>query len=165
MIKLKEITSDNVDKVVSLELEESQKGFVYANGYSLAHAFISLRDDKIPSVPLAILNGEEVVGFLMYEYCVKAQAESDEQEDYFYDEPYYHLFRYMIGKGHQGKGYGKLAMEQLINHIKTKPQGEADVLFICFEPENCVAKKFYESFGFVDTGLIVEGENITKLAI
>ena len=36
-------------------------------------------------------------------------------------------------------------------------------IFICYCPENAVGKKFYESFGFKDTGLVVDGENITKL--
>jgi len=100
----------------------------------------------------------------MYEYCVKEQDENDEDE-YAQEAPYYHLFRYMIGEEHQGKGYGRMAMGKFIEHVKTRPEGSADALYICYCPENDVAKKFYESFGFADTGQVVDGENITKLSI
>jgi len=163
MIELKEITWDNFDAVIKLKVAESQKDFVANNMYSLAQAYCSLKEDECPDTVLAIVNGEEVVGFLMYEYC---SPESDrDDDDYFQASPYYHLFRYMIGEQYQGKGYGKVAMERLIDHMKTSPQGPADAIFICYCPPNVVAKKFYESFGFEDTGQVVDGEYITRLAI
>jgi len=168
MIELKEITWENSDTVMKLKVAESQKNFVSDNMYSLAQAYCSLKEDKHPFTALAIANGEETVGFLMYEYCPPESEREDIEEDddeYFQAAPYYHLFRYMIGEQYQDKGYGRIAMERLIDHMKTRPQGPADAIFICYCPPNVVAKKFYESFGFVDTGQVVDGEYITRLPI
>ena len=163
MIELKEITYENFEKVLKLKVAKHQEDFVASNPYSLAEAYCSLKQDKYPNIVLAIANDDEVVGFLMYEYC--PSKDRDEDEEYFQNAPYYHLFRYMIGEQYQDKGYGRVAMERLIEHMKTRPQGPADAIFICYCPPNVVAKKFYESFGFKDTGQIVDGEYITKLPI
>ena len=168
MIELKEITYENVGKILKLKVSKDQEDFVASNSYSLAQAYCSLKGDKYPFTALAIVNGGEVVGFLMYEYC-PILAERDEvdedDEEYFQDEPYYHLFRYMIGEEYQDKGYGRVAMEKLIDHMKERPQGSADAIYICYCPPNTVAKKFYDSFGLADTGQVVDGEYITRLAI
>ena len=168
MIELREITWDNLDAIMKLKVAESQKDFVADNMYSLVQAYCSLKEDKHPFTALAIANGEEIVGFLMYEYCPSESERDDIEEDddeYFQDAPYYHLFRYMIGAQYQDKGYGRIAMEKLVDYMKARPQGEADAIFICYCPENKVARKFYESFGFVDTGQVIDGEYITRLAI
>ena len=165
MIELKEITYENFVDVLKLRVEKDQEDFVASNSYSLAEAYCSLKESPIPDTPLAIVHEEEVVGFLMYEYCGIQRDDGEDDDEYLQETPYYHLFRYMVDKKHQGKGYGRLAMERLIEHIKTKPQGEADGFFICYCPENGVAKKFYESFGFVDTGQVIDDENIMRLAI
>ena len=165
MIELREITYKNVGKVLKLKVTKDQEDFIAGNDYSLAEAYCSLKEDKYPHTALAIANGEEIVGFLMYEYAPPVSDRNDKDEEYFQDEPYYHLFRYMIDEEHQDKGYGRVAMEKLVEHMKGRPQGLADAIYICYCPPNVVAKKFYESFGFADTGQIVEGEYITRLAI
>jgi len=175
MIELKEITYENAGKVLKLKVAKNQEDFVASNDYSLAQAYCSLKEDKHPFTALAIANGEEIVGFLMYEYCPclserddrdeDEDEDEDDNEEYFQDEPYYHLFRYMIGEQYQDKGYGRVAMEMLIEHMKKRLQGSADAIYICYCPPNIVAKKFYDSFGFVDTGQIVGGEYITRLGI
>jgi len=171
MIELKEITYENAGSVLKLKVAKDQEDFVASNDYSLAQAYCSLKEDKYPNTALAIANGEEIVGFLMYEYCPylserdDRDEDDDNEEEYFQEEPYYHLFRYMIGEQYQDKGYGRVAMEKLIEHMKKRPQGPADAIYICYCPPNVVAKKFYEAFGFEDTGQVVDGEYITRLGI
>ena len=169
MIELKEITYENIEKILELKVAKHQEDFVSNNVYSIAEAYCSLKEDKYPHTALAIADGEETVGFLMYEYCPslpeRDDRDEDNEEEYFQDAPYYHLFRYMIGEQHQDKGYGRVAMEKLIEHMKGRPQGPADAIYICYSPPNVVAKKFYEAFGFEDTGQVVDGEYITRLAI
>ncbi|MDT1914124.1 GNAT family N-acetyltransferase, partial [Acinetobacter baumannii] len=52
---------------------------------------------------------DEVVGFLMY--CVEIDPP---------DETLFWLFRFMIGKDHQAKGYGTLALQMAIDEMTSK---------------------------------------------
>ena len=43
MIRLETITRENIDKVLALKVDESQKSFVSTNGDSLAQAYVIQR--------------------------------------------------------------------------------------------------------------------------
>lgn len=93
----------------------------------------------------AIYNDEEMVGFVMYGL----------------DEGELWIMRYMIDYRHQGKGFGKLALQLIIEEIwdnYNEPQ-----IKISIEPENIKAKQLYEGFGFVDTGIIEDEELVMLL--
>ncbi len=64
MIKLKEITNENVWKVCKLQPFEDQKDFVAANIESLAEAYAT-RNEGNNALPLAAYNNDELVGFVM----------------------------------------------------------------------------------------------------
>jgi len=163
MIELKEITWANARKVVNLKVAPDQVGLVASNANSMADAYCELKDGS-STYPLAIHKDDEVVGFLMYEYT--DNVDRDPEDDGFLSpNDYYHLYRLMIDENHQNKGYGRLAMKQLIDRLHKQTDNTANELFICYCPENVVGKKFYESFGFVDTGQVVDGENITRLVL
>jgi len=56
----------------------------------------------------------------------------------------------MIDREYQHKGFGKKAVAKLIALLFEKhPQSD---IRLCVEPENIVATKFYEKFGFTYTG-------------
>lgn len=46
-----------------------------------------------------------------------------------------------------------------LDFIKTYPCGKAEYCWLSYEPENTVAKRLYESFGFAETG-DMDGEEI-----
>jgi diamine N-acetyltransferase len=71
----------------------------------------------------------------------------------------------MIDKRYQGKGYGRQGMLKVLEHIRTFPYGKTNIAVLSYEPENIVAKKLYESLGFVETGEIEEGEHVAKLVL
>lgn len=162
MITLAKITYENARKVVDLQLAPHQRTLVDSNAQSLAEAYCSLKQDKIPCVPLAIAHEGEAVGFLMYEYYVPTP---EKPEEALQKEPYYYLYRLMVDASQQGKGYGRAAMERLIEHVRTAPEGKGTALYICYLPDNLVAKAFYESLGFVETGQVVDGEVFTRLEL
>ena len=56
----------------------------------------------------------------------------------------------MVDKKYQKRGYGKEAFKQLLDFIKTFPNGKSDLIWLSYEPENEIAKKMYASFGFVE---------------
>jgi len=46
-----------------------------------------------------------------------------------YALPCYYIWRILIDKNHQGKGYGKQAIAKIIEEIKTMPHGKADRVY------------------------------------
>ncbi|MCI0715756.1 MAG: GNAT family N-acetyltransferase [Chlorobi bacterium] len=142
MIELKEITRENLEKVLTLKVKKEQESFVALNAKSIAQSKF------YPSlVTLIVYNENEPVGFLMF-----GENETD---------GCMWIIRMMIDEKFQRKGYGREALRQLIELIK-KEYGCQEI-FLSFDPENEAAKKLYESFGFYDTGKIEEGEIVYKL--
>lgn len=74
----------------------------------------------------------------------------------------YNLWRLMIDKKYQHRGYGKEAMQLALDFIRTKPCGEAKYCWLSYEPENAVVRKLYHSFGFIETG-DMDGAEVGKL--
>ncbi|MDR2167669.1 MAG: GNAT family N-acetyltransferase [Clostridiales bacterium] len=151
MIEFREITFENLGELTELEVADGQKNFLADNLHSLAHAYISITTGCGYATPYAIYAGGAMVGFIMYDYQPK--------------DPSYYIWRLMIDKNHQGKGYGRAAIEKLIAEIKTRPHGPADCIEVFVVAENVAAIKLYDSIGFVDTGVVDEGEMLLRLGI
>ena len=54
MIQIKSVTKDNLDKVLSLSVHDSQKGFVSTTAESLAQAYVY----KDTAFPFAVYDGQ-----------------------------------------------------------------------------------------------------------
>ena len=137
MVELREITRENLDAVLNLKVAEHQKSFVSTTADSFAQAYV-YRDTAFP---FAIYAEDEVVGFIMLGYY-----ESRKQ---------YTLWKFLIDKEHQGKGYGKEALKQGITYLKE--QFDAKEIYTGVSLGNEAAKGLYKSMGFTQTGLIEEG--------
>ena len=143
-VTLREINRDNFRQCVRLETFEEQKGFVSPNVFSIAQSKVE------PNLaPYAIYDDEEMVGFIMY------GPDSDED--------CYVVMRLMIDKNHQGKGFGRAAMEEAIRRMKREP--DCREIALSFAPENTNAERLYESLGFRRTGEVVEGEVVMRLRL
>ena len=137
MVVLKEITRENLDEVLALSVAEHQESYVSTIAASLAQAYV-YRDTAFP---FAIYADEKPVGFIMLGYY-----ESRKQ---------YTLWKFLIDKEHQGKGYGKEALKQGITYLKE--QFDAKEIYTGVSLGNEAAKGLYKSMGFTQTGLIEEG--------
>lgn len=144
-ISLAVIDQSNWEDIVDLQLEESQETYVSSNAYSLAEAAYSKE-----CVPRAIFAGATPVGFVMYASMQSLGLAGE-----------YMICRLMIDKNHQKKGYGRQALGKTIAQISALP--ESRKIKICYKPDNPVAKDFYASFGFVETGLDEDGEMIAEM--
>jgi diamine N-acetyltransferase len=144
-VTLEEVTADNWEEVVDLELAKGQKDLVAENVYSLAESKFNPH-----AIPRAIYAGRRLVGFIMYEPCV----DDDRPHDYL-------IYRFMIDKKHQGKGYGRDALVRVIESIQESPDWNR--ITICYMPGNHAARKFYASLGFVETGSDDDGEIIAEI--
>ena len=141
-VTLRDVDRENFKRCVKLEVREDQKNFVASNVYSIAQSKVE------PSyTPWAVYDGDEMVGFVMYGY---------DREDNCYC-----IARMMIDKNHQGKGYGRAAMEEIIRRLRATPDCREVALSI--EPENEVAQRLYESLGFKKTGEVAQGEEVMRL--
>ena len=75
------------------------------------------------------------------------------------------LWRIMVDKNYQGKGYAKQAAAKILDEIKTKPYGEANYIYTSYKPTNIASKNLFASFGFAETGAMDGDELIARLAI
>ena len=82
---------------------------------------------------------------------------------YDYDVPEYDIWHMMIDESAQGRGYGAAALDRVIDYIRTKPFGASGRIALTCNKDNPVARKLYESRGFVATG--VEDEDEIELAL
>ena len=150
-ISLKEVNYENYDELIDLRVKVDQRIFVASNIYSLAEAYAVIAS-KGYALPYGIYLGDKPVGFLMIGYCPDlqyAQKELDEDEEIPDFVPgSYDLWRFMIDKKYQRRGYGSEALNLALDLIKTKPLGEAEYCWLSYEPGNEVARKLYRSFGF-----------------
>ena len=153
-IRLVKVDTKNFDALVDLVPFESQYPFVADNVYSLAEAYANNVEGRYAQ-PFGIYVGETPVGFLMIGFDI-ADEDAD-REKYPLITNNYLIWRFMIDKNHQGKGYGKAAMKLALDFIKTWPCGKADYCWLSYEPENEVARKLYRSFGFVEAEKMPEG--------
>lgn len=156
MIELRKITFDNFYKCIKLEPNEEQKSFVASNIDSLAEAYVALTNNECIPMPYAVYDNDIMVGFIMLSYT---EANKNDGENAYW------VWRLMIDKRYQGKGYGKESMVKVLELIRTFPYGETEVVYLSYEPENVVAKLLYASLGFVETGKIEEGELVAKLTL
>lgn len=143
MVQLKEITKDNLDEVMSLTVAENQKSFVSTPAESLAQAYVY----KDTAFPFAIYAEDKVVGFIMLGYY-----EARNQ---------YTLWKFLIDKRFQNKGFGKEALKQGIVYLKER--FHAKEIYTGVSVGNETAKHLYKSLGFVETGLVED--NMEELCL
>jgi diamine N-acetyltransferase len=147
-ISVQELTVKNMYKCLNLKLAEDQIDRIDPNVYSIAESKVNTN-----YTPYAIHLDEEVIGFVM--------TESDPDE---VEERKYWIPRFMIDVSYQRKGYGKEAMEQVINMFKKND--DCHYIGLSTEPDNYSALRFYESLGFYNTGeLLEESETILLLNV
>ena len=154
MITLQKITSENCFDICELEADER---FVAPNEDSLIEAYANFVENGHGPVAFGIYFDETPVGFIMAEYC----NEEDDNDG----EPYYYLWRMMIDNDHQGKGYGRAALEQFLDVVRTFPLGRAKKMLTSVVPENAQATRLYESLGFAKNGIMFDDEEGMELVL
>jgi Acetyltransferases len=113
------------------------------------------------ALPYGIYSDETLVGFLMIGYGADDEWENPPE----IAKGNYSIWRLMIDRRFQGKGYGKRAVELALEIIRTKPCGDAGYCYLSYEPENRRAKELYRSLGFEETGELDEEELIAVLKL
>ena len=117
-VRLIQINEDNFIDAFNLKLEEEQELFVSHPIRSLAQAYVYYKQ----CTPFGIYDGDKIVGYVMVIYD--------------YDIPEYDIWHMMIDKSEQGKGYGKIALQKVIDYIREKPFGNSDRIALTCNKRN-----------------------------
>jgi diamine N-acetyltransferase len=144
-VTLREVTVDTVDEILRLRVAPHQEGNVATNAKSIAQAHFH------PEIAWfrAIYADETPIGFLMLE---------DKP-----DEHSYALWRFMIDERYQGRGYGRRAIELLVEHVRTRPGATALLNGAYPGPDSAIP--FYEKSGFVLTGNVDEEDGELEMRL
>ncbi len=150
-VELREVTMDNLQAIIKLSdtLTESQKRCVASNMKSVAQG--SLSD---VGWFRGIYHDDKPIGFIMLELFGDEIPEDD--------QPAIFLWRFMIGREWQGKGYGKAVLDQIVDHFRK--QGVKTMYTSCCMDEVDRPYEFYMKYGFTDTGVMHEDEEILRYA-
>lgn len=141
MIHLKAITEENFIDTFALQLAPEQERFVSHPIRSLAQAYVYREQCR----PFGIYEGDRMVGYVMVIYD--------------YDIPEYDIWHMMIDRAEQGRGYGRAALDRVLDYIKTKPFGSSERVTLTCNRENLRALRLYKDKGFTETGA-EDGEEI-----
>ena len=147
-ISLQVITADTVRQVTKLSVREDQKHFVASNAVSLAEALFAPE-----AWYRAIYVGEELAGFVMlYDESLLSPPPQN---------PEIGVWRFMIDAKFQGKGIGKAALLQVIQHVRAK--GIFTKLELSYVLGPGCPEDFYRGLGFRPNGKVHEGEIVLEL--
>ena len=149
IIKLEPINENNKDAVLALSVREDQP-HVAPNWYSLKEADETNAEHPGTARPFAICADDRLVGFCMF----SVDPEDEDEDDRYW------LWRFMIDKAEQGKGYGQAALGEIIRYFRAIG---ADRLLLSTGPGNKRGLHVYHKAGFRETGCIDCGETVLRL--
>ena len=134
-VTLRAITYENLHAVLDLSVADHQrKTYPQTNAHSIAEAHYPADDDAVWLK--AIYAGETPVGLIL-------TSKAEDRGEYF-------LWRLMIDQRFQGHGYGRSAVQLLIERIRQTDNPK--VLITSHLQANSQAGYFYEQLGFEYTG-------------
>ncbi|GAA1102346.1 GNAT family N-acetyltransferase [Nocardiopsis metallicus] len=144
--RLVEITDDNFDAAVRVQVREDQNRFVAPVLRSLAQAYTN-RDTAWPRL---LMDGDEAVGFMMLQF------DPEEEDPDFQAE----IWRLNIDEKHQGKGYGRFAVEGALAEARRRGLSRVTVSWV---PGEASPEDFYLGLGFRKTGRVEDSEVIGEI--
>ena len=151
-IALREITATNREQVEALSVTPEQSHFVAGVRSSLVEA-----EETPGACPWfrAVYSGQEPVGFVMISDNIPpARTE--------YLGPYF-LWRLLIDTRWQGRGYGRAALDLVVDYVRSRPGAEK--LMSSVGPGQGSPLGFYLKYGFSLTGAVFDGEPVLELPL
>jgi diamine N-acetyltransferase len=149
-VSFREITRANRPEIEALTVTEVQAGYVAGVAESLVEA--AETPDACPWFR-AVYADDEPVGFVMLSDGITV-ADPD------YLGPYY-LWRLLVDRRYQGRGYGSAALRLAVEHVRTRGDARTLITSVVQGPASPVG--FYLRQGFRLTGEVHQGELVLEL--
>jgi diamine N-acetyltransferase len=134
-IRIAEVTGDNVIAACRLKVRPEQEPYVAPVAISLAEAYVN----QHTAWPRLVYDGGELVAFVMGGFDPSSPL------DFFRCG----IWRLNVAAGHQGKGYGRYAVEAAFDEARRRGLRRATVLW---KPGEHGPEGFYLRLGFRTTG-------------
>jgi diamine N-acetyltransferase len=151
-IELRPVTQENWQSLIKLKVRDGQKDFVASNLYSIAESHFGFDEEGHWELsPYGLFLNGEPVGFAMMGLNVHHSRFQGL------------ILRLMVDEKHQGRGHGRRAMKAITEMFRANKK--VRTVCISYAPENEVARKLYASFGFVETGEMLESEVLAVLQL
>ena len=148
MVEFVEINEENYEAVLKLKVtdEQNESKFIAPNVRSIADAYLYREAGDV--FPYAVQDRDTVVGFVLLD-------EDEEEKEYM-------IWRMMVDKDYQDKGYGRAIVEKVMKQFEADDR--FDVLIADYVKGNDVMGKLLESLGFEYGGFDeVSNEYVMKL--
>ena len=137
-VRLAPVDSVNYEAVCDLKLHQTQEIYLASNLWSLVEAAY-----EPGCFPRAIYQQDQLVGFIMWVQETPQRVS---------------VWRLMVDRQFQQQGIGRAALKLALAEIQQ--MAGIQQIEICYVPTNPVAKDFYASLGFVETGWDKAGEEM-----
>jgi diamine N-acetyltransferase len=151
-LTLREITAANRRAVEALAVTREQQDYVAGVAESLVEA--AETPGACPWYRALYVAGSPV-GFVMLSDNIPPERTE-------YLGPYF-LWRLLVDARHQGRGYGRAALDLVVDYVRTRPN--AETLFTSVVPGERSPVEFYVKYGFVPTGEVFDGEPVLALPL
>ena len=151
-LEFRPVTQENWQSLIKLKVRNGQQDFVSSNVYSIAESQFGFDEEGHWDLfPYGIYKNGEPVGFAMTGLNI--------------NHPRFQglILRLMVDERYQGRGYGRQAMKVMTEMFLANERVRA--VCISYAPENDTARKLYLSFGFVETGEMLESEVLAVLQL
>ena len=143
-VQLLDVTAENWRDVADLEVAAEQQAFV-----APVSRYLCLCNYGGVWRPLAIVAGEQAVGFVMW------AVDPDDGSGW--------IGGLVIGREHQRRGYGRAAVLALLERLR-REQG-CPTAALSYAADNAAARGLYASLGFVETGEREDDELVARLPL
>ncbi len=146
MKRIELVTPDNVGDACRLSVAPAQERFVAPVAHSLAEAYVQ------PAVawPRLVYDDERLVAFVMGSFDP--------------DNPFWFfrcgIWRLNVAAVEQGHGYGRFAVEAVLDEARRRGADRATVLWV---PGADGPEGFYRRIGFVPTGEELDGQVVGSI--
>lgn len=134
-ISIRVVNADNWEDATKISVREDQGNFVPTVVESLAYAYIKPWDEALD--PYLVLADGEAIGFFYLSYT------PDSTDNYW-------IGGFQIAQQRQRKGYGRIAMGEIINFVR-ESHPRCRLISLTVERENAIAQNLYQGLGYVST--------------
>jgi diamine N-acetyltransferase len=155
VISLRTIDSSNYRECIELSVAPDQQQFVASNLQSLADAYAW----REAAEPFAVYSDDEMVGFALLFPLADGDDNSIPEPG---TERGYILVRLMIDDRFQGHGYGRAALDAIVELVRDRG---LPTIRLSVVPENEQALELYRRNGFAETGEVHGGEIVMERQI